>query len=74
MSHQLTFAQLMNYDPGQPGITIDTSLSLNSDRVTCEAKIDTGQRNVLGRRGFMEQVRLGLIDYEGKLYLSSYDE
>lgn len=32
------------------------------------------QRNVLGRRGFVEQVTLGLVDYEGKLFLSRYDE
>ena len=32
------------------------------------------RRNVLGRRGFIEQMTLGLIDYEGKLYLSRYDE
>lgn len=30
------------------------------------------RRNVLGRRGFLEQVTLGLVDYEGKLYLSQY--
>jgi hypothetical protein len=30
--------------------------------------------NVLGRRGFIEQMTLGLVDYEGKLYLSRYDE
>ena len=34
---------------------------------------DTGFRpNVLGRRGFLEQITLGLVDYEGQLYLS-YD-
>jgi hypothetical protein len=27
-------------------------------------------RNVLGRRGFLDRVLLGLNDYEGKLYLS----
>lgn len=32
------------------------------------------RRNVLGRRGFLEQVTLGLVDYEGKLYLSRYVE
>ena len=32
------------------------------------------RRNVLGRRGFVEQMTLGLVDYEGKLYLSRYDE
>lgn len=32
------------------------------------------QRHVLGRRGFLEQLVLGLVDYEGKLYLRAYDE
>ena len=32
------------------------------------------RRNVLGRRGFIEQMTLGLVDYEGKLYLSRYSE
>jgi hypothetical protein len=32
------------------------------------------RRNVLGRRGFVEQMILGLVDYEGKLYLGRYDE
>jgi hypothetical protein len=36
------------------------------------AEDKTFQRNVLGRRGFLEQVTLGLVDYEGKLYLSRY--
>ena len=31
-------------------------------------------RNVLGRFGWLDRVVLGLIDYEGKLYLSRYDE
>ena len=31
------------------------------------------RRNVLGRRGFVEQIVLGVVDYEGKLYLSRYD-
>jgi hypothetical protein len=35
---------------------------------------DAFQRNVLGRRGFLEQMMLGLVDYEGKLYLSRYGE
>jgi hypothetical protein len=36
------------------------------------AEDETFKRNVLGRRGFLEQVTLGLVDYEGKLYLSRY--
>lgn len=30
-------------------------------------------RNVLGRIGWLNKVKLGLIDEEGKLYLSKYD-
>lgn len=33
---------------------------------------DVFRRNVLGRRGFIEQMSLGLVDYEGKLYLDRY--
>ncbi len=29
-------------------------------------------RNVLGRQGWLDRVKLGLIDYEGKLLLSEY--
>ena len=29
-------------------------------------------RNVLGRFGWLDRVVLGLVDYEGKLYLSAY--
>ena len=36
---------------------------------------DSGfRRNVLGRRGFIEQMTLGVVDYEGKLYLGRYNE
>jgi hypothetical protein len=38
------------------------------------AEEETFRRNVLGRRGFLEQVTLGLVDYEGKLYLSHYPD
>lgn len=30
-------------------------------------------RNVLGRQGWLDRVRLGLVDYEGRLYLSAHD-
>jgi hypothetical protein len=32
------------------------------------------RRNVLGRRGWLELVKIGLVDYEGKLYLSRYSD
>ncbi len=31
-------------------------------------------RSVLGRHGFLNLVQLGLIDYEGKLFLSRYSD
>lgn len=30
--------------------------------------------NVLGRHGWLDRVKLGLIDYDAKLFLSSYDQ
>jgi hypothetical protein len=32
------------------------------------------RKSVLGRQGFFNRVKLGLIDYEGKLLLSAYGE
>jgi len=31
-------------------------------------------KNVLGRNGWLDRVKLGLIDYEGKLLLSEYNK
>jgi hypothetical protein len=31
-------------------------------------------RNVLGRQGWLDQVRLGIIDYDGGLYISRYED
>ncbi len=32
------------------------------------------RRNVLGRRGFIDQLRLCLIEHDGELYVSKYDD
>lgn len=32
------------------------------------------RKSVLGRQGWLDRVKLGLIDYEGKLLLSAYEE
>lgn len=37
------------------------------------AKEESFARNVLGRTGFLDRVKFGLIDYEGKLFLSEYN-
>ena len=36
------------------------------------AEDENYRRNVLGRQGWLDRVKLGLIDYEGKLLLSGY--
>ena len=38
------------------------------------AKEESFYLNVLGRQGWLDRVKLGLIDYEGKLLLSEYEE
>ncbi len=37
------------------------------------AKEESFTRNVLGRSGWLDRVKFGLIDYEGKLFLSEYE-
>ncbi|MFN7928567.1 MAG: hypothetical protein U0Y68_11575 [Blastocatellia bacterium] len=54
----------------------DVTLSVGEfdfDVVVYFAKEATFTRNVLGRNGFLALVRLGLIDYDGRLFLSRYD-
>lgn len=48
-----------------PGFELDALASFAAD--------EAFQRNVLGRRGFLEQMILGMVDYEGQLYLSRYN-
>lgn len=31
-------------------------------------------RNLLGRQGWLDRMRIGLVDYDGILYLSGYDD
>ncbi len=44
------------------------------DIVAYFAKDESFNRNVVGRHGWLNRVRMGLIDYEGKLYLSRADD
>jgi len=61
MAYQLEFERLFSYDVGQPGITLQASLKIK------EQSLD------VGRFGWLDRVVLGLVDYEGKFYLSRYD-
>ena len=49
-------------------------LGYDFDVLVCFAADAEFQTNVLGRHGFLMRIKLGLIDYEGKVLISSYDE
>jgi predicted aspartyl protease len=44
------------------------------DAIVYFAEDESFNRNVVGRNGFLNRVRLGLIDYEGKLFLSRFGD
>lgn len=54
-------------------LTLET-LGYSFDVTVYFAAHESFTRNVLGRRGWLDQVRLGIVDYESKLYLSRYNE
>ncbi len=51
------------------GVTLST-LGFQLDVIVYFAAHYGLTRNVLGRYGFMQQLKLGVVDYEGKLYLN----
>ena len=54
-------------------LTLET-LGYSFDVTVYFAAEQSFTRNVLGRRGWLDQVRLGLVEYESKLYPSRYNE
>lgn len=54
-------------------VTLST-FDLEFDTMVYFAAKEELRRNVLGRRGWLEQVRIGLIDYDRALYLSRYND
>lgn len=57
------------------GHTVNLSvLGIETEATVYFAKDESFYLNILGRQGFLDRVKLGLIDYEGKLLLSDYDK
>ena len=54
-------------------VTLET-LGYSFDVTVYFAAHESFSRNVLGRRGWLDHLRLGLIEYDSKLYLSRYSE
>ncbi|MBL8205261.1 MAG: hypothetical protein JNM09_13585 [Blastocatellia bacterium] len=54
-------------------VTLDV-LGIETTTTVYFAADENFTRNVLGRQGWLDRVRLGLVDYEGKLFLSDYND
>jgi voltage-gated potassium channel Kch len=60
MAHELSFERLIQYDPGQPGITIDAEIRLLEKRVTIAARVDTGASYCIFERKHGEALGLDI--------------
>jgi len=60
MEHLLRFERLLEYDPGQDGVTVDVSLRLGQQNVSFPAKIDTGARYCIFERRHGEALGLNI--------------
>ena len=70
----LRFSTAMgSFDAYGDAVTLET-LGYSFDVTVYFAAHESFTRNVLGRRGWLDQVRLGVVDYESKLYLNRYNE
>ena len=54
-------------------VTLHT-LGLEFDSMVYFAEQYNLRRNLLGREGWLQKIRLGIVDYETTLYLSPYQE
>jgi hypothetical protein len=60
MDQHLSFERLIQYDPGQPGITLDISLRLSAAIVHFPAKVDTGASYCIFERRHGEALGLSV--------------
>jgi hypothetical protein len=49
-------------------------LGLQLQTVVYFAESDDVNRNILGRQGWLQLLKLGIVDYDNELYLGLYDE
>lgn len=53
-------------------VTLETA-GLSFQSIVYFAKYPNLPRNILGRQGWLRNLKLGLVDYENKLYLGKYE-
>ena len=56
MEYQMSFARLINYDAGLPGISLNITLGLFDTSVALTAKLDTGSTNCIFERRIGESL------------------
>jgi hypothetical protein len=61
-----------SFDAYGHSLTLET-LGYSFDVTVYFAAHEAFTRNVLGRRGWLDQVQLALVEYESKMYLSRYE-
>lgn len=62
-----------SFDAYGHSLVLET-LHYSFDVMVYFAAEESFKRNVLGRSGWLDHVRLALVDYKGELYLSRYDD
>jgi len=50
------------------------SLGCEYETLVYFAKDHSFNRRILGRQGWLDRIRIGLVDYEGKLFVSDYND
>ena len=75
MSEQVKFFELLEIEKSKNSETeIQSVLGIETVSTVYFAESDYFDRNVLGRIGWLDRVKLGLIEQEGKLFLSEYSK
>lgn len=69
----MSFADGRSFDTFGHEVSL-SAIGFQLDVVVYFAADQNFRRNILGRYGWIQQLRLGIIDYDGKLYISTYDE
>jgi hypothetical protein len=60
MAHQLSFERLIQYNPGEAGVTVDVELHLLDRNVSVSAKVDTGSSYCIFERKHGEALGLSI--------------
>jgi predicted aspartyl protease len=72
--HQIYLSTLVGSLPADGHEVTLEALGLKLHTTVYFVAHDGLERNLLGKFGWLQQVRLGIVDYDEKIYLSAYDD